>query len=223
MILAAGFGKRMLPLTATTPKPLLEVHGKPLIQYHIERLAAVGVAELVINHAHLGQQIEDYLGDGSQFGVSIHYSREPEPLETAGGIARALPLLGDAPFILVNADIWTDFDFARLLLFSNMQTLAHLVLVPNPPFHPEGDFAIGEQQLLSCSGKPCYTYSGVAVIHPQLLATADEASGALAPWLRVAMAGQQVSGELFCGHWFDVGTPERLAEVSEQVAALDAG
>jgi MurNAc alpha-1-phosphate uridylyltransferase len=220
MILAAGFGKRMLPLTSTTPKPLLPVNGKPLIDYHIERLRNAGVLQLVINHAHLGMQIEKHCGDGSRYGVQIVYSRESEPLETAGGIANALHLLGDDPFIIVNGDIWTDYPFAQLLELPLAGKLAHLVLVDNPEHNPHGDFTLLPDGLLAVSGSPGFTYSGIAILCKSLFIRYGVSAGPLAPLLRLAMAEKQVSGEHFAGHWHDVGTPQRLHEVSNIVAGL---
>lgn len=208
MILAAGKGERMRPLTLTTPKPLVRAGGVPLIEYHLRALAAAGFTEIVINHAWLGQQIEDYLGDGSRYGVSIRYSAEGEPLETGGGIFRALPLLGDEAFLVVNGDIWTDYDFSRLR--GPLSGDAHLVLVDNPVHHREGDFSLLEGQVRD---QPCLTYSGIAVLAPQLFADASPGAFKLAPLLRRAMAVGQVTGEHFQGRWVDVGTHERLAEV----------
>ncbi|TDQ34779.1 N-acetylmuramate alpha-1-phosphate uridylyltransferase MurU [Thiopseudomonas denitrificans] len=208
MILAAGKGERMRPLTLHTPKPLLPVAGKALIEYHIEALAAAGITGLVINHAWLGQQVEQALGDGSRYGVSIVYSRETEPLETGGGILRALPLLGDDPFVLVNGDIWADYDFARLP--QQPDGLAHLVLVDNPEHHGGGDFALEQGQVRS-AGASMLTYSGIAVLHPQLFAGCAGGAFRLAPLLRAAMEEGLVSGEHFAGRWLDVGTVERLA------------
>lgn len=208
MILAAGKGERMRPLTLHTPKPLLPVAGKALIEYHIEALAAAGITGLVINHAWLGQQVEQALGDGSRYGVSIVYSRETEPLETGGGILRALPLLGDDPFVLVNGDIWADYDFARLP--QQPDGLAHLVLVDNPEHHGGGDFALEQGQVRS-AGASMLTYSGIAVLHPRLFAGCAGGAFRLAPLLRAAMEEGLVSGEHFAGRWLDVGTVERLA------------
>lgn len=205
----------MRPLTDGTPKPLLKVAGKPLVQYHIEKLAAVGVTELVINHAWLGEQIEQMLGDGYQWGVNIHYSVEGEALETAGGIIKALPLLGEQPFIVVNGDVWTDYPFASLLTVSPEK--AHLVLVPNPEHHPLGDFALADTGKVQAEGVEKFTYSGIAVISPQLFEGADIAKRPLAPLLREAIAGQQVSGELYSGEWIDVGTPQRLDMLDKAV------
>ncbi|WP_349736336.1 N-acetylmuramate alpha-1-phosphate uridylyltransferase MurU [Pseudomonas jessenii] len=218
MILAAGKGERMRPLTLTTPKPLVRAGGVPLIEYHLRALAAAGFTDIVINHAWLGQQIEDYLGDGSRYGVSIQYSAEGEPLETGGGIFRALPLLGDEAFVVVNGDIWTDYDFS--VLHQPINGLAHLVLVSNPPHHPAGDFSLVEARVLDGQqGAGTLTYSGIAVLHPQLFDGCTEGAFKLAPLLRKAMADGQVTGEQLRGHWVDVGTHERLAEVETLIEA----
>jgi len=208
MILAAGKGERLRPLTLHTPKPLIPVAGVPLIEYHLRALAAAGFSEVVINHAWLGQHIEDHLGSGERFGLTIRYSAEGEPLETGGGIHHALPLLGDQPFLVVNGDIWTDYDFSRLR--GPFSGDAHLVLVDNPVHHPEGDFSLLEGQVRD---QPGLTYSGIAVLAPQLFADASPGAFKLAPLLRRAMAVGQVTGEHFQGRWVDVGTHERLAEV----------
>jgi MurNAc alpha-1-phosphate uridylyltransferase len=214
IILAAGRGERMRPLSNTTPKALLEVRGKMLIVRLIEGLRGAGVSELVINHAHLGHMIEAALGDGRGFGVAIRYSPEAEALETAGGIANALPLLGPAPFIAVNGDIFCDFDFSRIAGRLLGNSLAHLVLVPNPPHHPEGDFSlIGAS--VGAGGAPRLTFSGIGVYHPDLFGGLVRGSKAqLAPLLRAAMDEQRVSGEVHHGEWHDVGTPERLAALN---------
>ncbi len=218
MILAAGKGERMRPLTLTTPKPLVRAGGVPLIEYHLRALAAAGFADIVINHAWLGQQIEDYLGDGSRFGVSIQYSPEGEPLETGGGIFRALPLLGDEAFVVVNGDIWTDYDFS--VLHQPINGLAHLVLADNPNHHPAGDFTlVGGQVHDGQPDTPTLTYSGIAVLHPQLFDGCTAGAFKLAPLLRRAMADGQVSGERLNGRWVDVGTHERLAEVETLIEA----
>lgn len=217
MILAAGKGERLRPLTLHTPKPLVRVGGVPLIEHHVRALAAAGISELVINHAWLGQQIEDYLGDGSCFGVSIQWSPEGEPLETGGGILRALPLLGDEPFLLVNGDIWTDLDFA--LLPQQSAGLAHLVLVDSPPHHPEGDFVL-QAGLVSPRGEQVgLTFSGVSVLDPALFAGCEPGAFPLAPLLIGAMHGGQVTGEHYRGQWVDVGTHERLAQAEALLAA----
>lgn len=218
MILAAGKGERLRPLTLTTPKPLVRAGGVPLIEYHLKALAVAGFTEVVINHAWLGQQIENYLGDGSQYGVRIQYSPEGEPLETGGGIFRALPLLGEEAFLVVNGDIWTDFDFS--VLHQPIAGLAHLVLADNPPHHPTGDFSLNDRQVHDAQpGAATLTYSGIAVLHPQLFDGCAAGAFKLAPLLRAAMAQGQVSGERLSGQWVDVGTHERLAEVEHLLEA----
>ncbi len=211
MILAAGRGERMRPLTDHLPKPLLSIADKPLIQYHIESLAAAGVTELVINHALMGEMIEERFGNGECFNMHISYSAElNRPLETGGGILQALPLLGAAPFIVVNADIWTSYDFSSL---SEQPTgLAHLVMVNNPSHHPQGDFQLNGTRMRN-DGDSKYTYSGIGVFRPSLFTDDHEGSFPLAPLLRDAMERDLVSGELFEGEWCDVGTPQRLQEV----------
>ncbi len=212
MILAAGKGERLRPLTLHTPKPLVRAAGVPLIEYHVRALARAGFSELVVNHAWLGQQIEDYLGDGARYGVSIRYSAEREPLETGGGIFKALPLLGDEPFVVVNGDIFTDYDFSALRRPVN--TKAHLILVDNPDHHPAGDFRLDDGLVAdAAAGDASLTYSGIAVLDPALFAGCQPGAFKLAPLLRAAMADRQVSGERFTGRWVDVGTHERLAEV----------
>ena len=219
MILAAGKGERMRPLTLNTPKPLIPVAGVPLIEYHLGALARAGFTEVVINHAWLGEKIEAHVGNGERFGLQVTYSRETQPLETGGGIFQALKYLGDEPFVVVNGDIWTDYDFAALR--RPLAGLAHLVLVPNPEHHPEGDFLLEDGQVqLPSTSVDTLTYSGIAVLHPKLFA--DSAAGAfkLAPLLRFAMRDGDVSGEPFDGHWIDVGTPERLAATETLLARL---
>lgn len=214
MILAAGRGERMRPLTDSIPKPLLEVGGNCLIEYHLDALHRAGVTQVVINHSWLGEQLVAKLGDGKRYGVSISYSAEPgQALETAGGIKRALPLLGDKPFIVVNGDIWTDFDFAKLP--ETLTTEAHLVLVKNPEHHPRGDFNLAEYNLLD--NTPVFTFSGISVFSPDFFNRLDEGVLPLAPLLRNAIDEQKVSGELFSGDWWDVGTPERLAELDRHI------
>ncbi|MEJ2453416.1 MAG: nucleotidyltransferase family protein [Candidatus Thiodiazotropha sp.] len=217
MILAAGRGERMRPLTDRLPKPLLPVAGKPLIVHHIERLAASGIRQLVINHAHLGQMIEAELGDGSAWGVNIHYSPEGSALETGGGIFRALPLLGEAPFLVVNGDIWCDIDFSRLGLPQGM--LAHLVLVPNPSHHPRGDFVLQGGRVSDSEGERL-TFSGIGVYHPRLFAGCQPGAFPLAPILRKAMAESKVSGIQHPGLWVDVGTAERLQTLDRQLRGV---
>lgn len=210
MILAAGLGTRLRPITDTLPKPLVEAGGKSLIAWHLEKLAATGVRDVVINHAWLGDRLEEALGDGRTFGVHIDWSREGmPPLETAGGIRRALPLLGDAPFVLVNGDIWTDFDFARLPVLDAGDE-AHLVLVPNPGFHPRGDFRLDDDGRVHDDGEPRLTYAGIAVLRPCLFSSLPDGPHPLAPLLRAAMQRGTVGGQRHDGHWTDVGTPERL-------------
>ncbi|OAE12596.1 mannose-1-phosphate guanylyltransferase [Pseudomonas simiae] len=220
MILAAGKGERMRPLTLHTPKPLVQAGGKRLIEYHLEALAKAGFTDIVINHAWLGQQIESYLGDGAQFGLRIQYSAEGEPLETGGGIFKALPLLGDEPFLLVNGDIWTDFDFASLRN-KPLQGLAHLVMVDMPDHAPTGgDFYLSDGVLHDAApGADNLTFSGISVLDPQLFAGCSAGAFKLAPLLREAMAKGRVTGEHMTGRWIDVGTLERLARVETLLTA----
>ena len=209
MILAAGLGTRMRPLTDVTPKPLLEVGGIPLIVWHLEKLAHFGFQEVVINIAHLGYKIPEALGDGSEWGLKIIYSDEQEEggLESAGGIVKALPMLEDSdPFLVVNGDIWTDYNFDASLLLSE-GILAHLILVPNPEHNPKGDFALLEGKVVD---NPCYTFSGIGYYSPKLFADVLYGKSALAPLLRQAMREGKVTGELYEGEWYDIGTPERL-------------
>ena len=220
MILAAGMGNRMRPLTLHTPKPLLEVGGKPLIVWHIEKLQKMGVQEIVINTAWLGEKLADALGDGSQFGVKILWSHEGEGLETAGGIIKALPLLGNEPFILVNGDVWTTMDFAPLLNVQLQDDLAHLVLVENPVQHPQGDFTLAANKAYTFeqarSGENL-TYSGVAVMHPQMFNGLESGKRPLAPLLKQAMQQEKISAQKLQGVWVDVGTPERLNALDQQI------
>ncbi|UIZ58694.1 nucleotidyltransferase family protein [Acinetobacter sp. SCLZS86] len=220
MILAAGMGNRMRPLTLHTPKPLLEVGGKPLIVWHIEKLQKIGVQEIVINTAWLGEKLAEALGDGSQFGVKILWSHEGEGLETAGGIIKALPLLGYEPFILVNGDVWTTMDFAPLLNVQLENDLAHLVLVENPVQHPQGDFTLAANKAYTFeqarSGENL-TYSGVAVIHPQMFNGLESGKRPLAPLLKQAMQQEKISAHKLQGVWVDVGTPERLNALDQQI------
>ena len=211
MILAAGRGERMRPLTDHTPKPLLQVRGKPLIVWHIENLVAAGITDLVINHAHLGAQLEAALGDGAQFGAQIRYSPETVALETAGGIANALPLLGDAPFVVVNGDIFCDYDFAKLRAVDLQNDSAHLVLVNNPEHHPNGDFYWSNQRLVDIADTPKLTFSGIGLYHPRLFQSLTRGQPApLAPLLRQHIALGKISGLHHQGQWTDVGTPARL-------------
>lgn len=210
MILAAGRGERMRPLTDHIPKPLLRVAGKPLILYHIEALARAGIHELVINHAHLGTLIEAELGSGERWDVSIRYSPERQALETGGGIFNALPLLGEGPFVVVNGDVWCDFDFSRIKL--PVDRLAHLVMVSNPAHNPKGDFVLHNGAVQEGDGHRL-TFSGIGVYDPLLFADCRGGAFPLAPLLRKAMVKQRVSGELHHGGWFDIGTPQRLAQL----------
>ncbi len=215
MILAAGLGERMRPLTDITPKPLLKVGGIPLIFWHIERLAHDDFTEIVINIAHLGHQIPEALGDGSEWGVNIIYSDEQEEgaLESAGGIVKALPLLGDEPFLVLNGDIWTDYDFqANRKLADGI--LAHIILVPNPEHNAEGDFALDGHKVVDAKQ---YTFSGIGYYSPQLFEGVPYGKSALAPLLRMAMKEGKVTGELYEGEWLDIGTPERLALLNTQL------
>jgi MurNAc alpha-1-phosphate uridylyltransferase len=218
-ILAAGRGERMRPLTDSTPKPLLCAGGKPLIVWHLERLAASGFHDVVINHAHLGEQIEATLGDGSRFGLSILYSPEPSgALETAGGIAKALPLLGSNPFLVVNGDVWCDWDFRRAHTLANRQ--AHLVFVDNPPQHAGGDFCLdGETVRYASTGiGPTLTYAGTGVFSPDFFADVPVGSVMkMRPLFDAGIARGIITGERHAGCWVDVGTPERLAELDQQL------
>lgn len=214
MILAAGRGERLRPHTDTTPKPLLPAGGKPLVVHLLRALAAAGFRDIVLNLAHLGEQIEQALGDGSRFGLDIRYSWEPEgALETAGGIARALPLLGSKPFLVINGDIATDFAFAELR--TEPAGLAHLILVPNPPHKPSGDFWLEGRHACVTGEGPGYTFSGIGVYRPALFAGVPNAPTRLAPLLREAMAQGQITAQVHRGHWLDIGTPERLRQVDD--------
>jgi len=220
MILAAGRGERLRPLTERTPKPLVEVGGETLLGRHLARLARAGFAHAVVNVSHLAEQIVTRFGDGAREGIRIEWSREAEPLETAGGIAQARALLGAEPFLLVNADVWCEFDFSRLRDLPLDARLAHLVLVPNPPFHPAGDFTLDRGRVGNGSGRydTRYTYAGISVLSPRLIdGVAAGSKAQLAPLWRAAAEGGAVSGELYEGRWSDVGTPERLAELTAQL------
>lgn len=208
MILAAGFGSRMRPLTDVTPKPLLKAGGIPLIVWHIEKLAHMGISDIIINIAHLGYQIPEALGDGSKWGVNIEYSDEQEEggLESAGGIVKALPLLGDETFLVVNADIFTDYDFQDSRDLAE-DILAHLILVPNPEHNPEGDFALDGQRVIDAKQ---YTYAGIGYYSPKLFEGVAYGKSSTIPLLRKAMKEGKVTGELHEGEWLDIGTPERL-------------
>ena len=236
MILAAGFGRRLAPLTDHTPKPLLPVRGKPLIEYHLESLARAGITDIVINHAWLGEQLESALGDGSEFGVAISWSREDSPLETGGGIEKALPLLmlkqrsqsqvrelsaesDDSAFLLVNGDVWTDYRFELLGQFQLHDKAAHLILVPSPDYHPRGDFLLDDEgvvRLKIAEEDQGLTYSGIALISPRLIEGFHSPTEAypLRDVLRPAIARGEISGEIYHGDWSDVGTLERLVALN---------
>lgn len=220
MLLAAGRGERMRPLTDNMPKPLLQVGGKPLIVWHLERLAQAGLRDVVINHAYLGQQLVSDLGDGSQYQVRIQYSAENPVLETAGGIANALPLLGQSPFAVINSDIYCEYDFAQLSAQASVMAergdLAHLVLVNNPPQHPAGDFGLNNNRVTE--GKPSLTFSGIGIYLPRLFTPIARGTRAqLAPLLREQIALNKVSGEHYTGRWEDVGTPQRLQQLDNEL------
>ena len=217
MILAAGRGERMRPLTDHTPKPLLTAGGKPLIVWHLERLARAGFKDVIINHAHLGSQIETALGNGSHWGLNIVYSPESIALETAGGIAQALPLLGNSPFVVVNGDTYTEFDFSSIQHALQPSSQAHLIMVDNPAQHIQGDFFYRNGQLLS-TGEPKLTFSGIGIYQPSLFANIERGQPAkLAPILRVAIEQHLVSAEYYQGIWHDIGTPQRLADLDLQL------
>jgi MurNAc alpha-1-phosphate uridylyltransferase len=221
MVLAAGRGERMRPLTDREPKPLLRVGGKRLIEYHLERLAAGGFREVVINTAWLGDMIESAVGSGRQFGLAITYSHErPDALETGGGIFNALPLLGSAPFLIVNGDVWSDVDFGRLRHAPPDSSLAHLVLVPNPPQHPRGDFRLEHGQVSEGEGLR-HTYSGVGIYRPELFAGCTPGKFPLLPLLKKAIAQRALTGELHAGLWNDIGTVERLHALDLQLSQVD--
>jgi len=208
MILAAGRGERLRPLTDTTPKPLLEVGGRPLIGHHLAALAAAGFREVVINLSHLGERIRAALGDGSAYGLNIHYSDEPPgALDTGGGIRQALPLLGESPFAVINGDVFTDYPLARLRAIKCDH--AHLVLVANPTHNPDGDFGL-QGGYVSVDARPRCTFSGICVYHPRFFESAASGRFSVVPMLREAMAKRQVTGEIYAGAWHDIGTPERL-------------
>ncbi|MFO7276797.1 MAG: nucleotidyltransferase family protein [Pseudomonadota bacterium] len=215
IVLAAGRGERMRPLTDTTPKPLLPVADRPLISYHLEALARAGIRDVVINLSWLGDRIRERLGDGAEFGVRISYSDEgPVALETGGGIFRALPLLGPGPFLVVNGDTWTDYDFSRLQLDESAD--ARLVLVPNPPHHPRGDFGL-EGDVIVEREHDRFTYAGIGIYRPEFFAGCTDGRFPLLPLLRRAIAAGRLRGELYRGEWLDVGTPERLAALDRRL------
>ena len=216
-ILAAGRGERMRPLTDHTPKPLLEAGGKPLIVWHLERLAVAGFRDIVINHAHLGAQIEAALGDGSRWGLHIDYSAEPPgALETAGGIATALPLLGDEAFLVVNGDVYCDWDFSRAQQLAERKS--HLVMVANPAHHADGDFSLNGERVVYANGEQTFTYAGIGVFSPSFFAGIKPRTVMkLRPLLDAAIAAGTLSGERYDGRWVDVGTPQRLAELDQEL------
>ena len=229
LILAAGLGERMRPLTDATPKPLLQAGGKPLVVWHLEKLAAIGVEEVVINTSWLAEQFPRVLGDGARWGLKLHFSREGDaPLETGGGMWNALALLGDAPFIAVNGDIWTDHDFARLPRHPGGD--AHLVLVDNPAHNSRGDFYLRDDGVVESAGAPRRTFAGIGVYRPSLFDAWREVVGdvpgaqqtpprfKLAPLLRASMAQARVTGEFHAGRWTDVGTPARLAQLDAELS-----
>jgi len=215
MILAAGRGERMRPLTDHTPKPLLEVAGKPLIVWHIENLKKAGFSEIIINIAWLGDQIPKALGDGSAFDVNLQYSDEQKEgaLETAGGIIKALPLLGNEPFLVVNGDVWCDIPYSNISLIKN-EDLAHLVLVDNPEHNPDGDFALNDSRVKEI-GDEKYTFSGIAYYHAEFFKGLERGKRPLAPLLLEKMRENKISGEYFAGDWRDIGTPERLEKLNQ--------
>lgn len=228
MIFAAGRGERMRPLTDATPKPLLEVGGKRLIEWHLEKLARIGIREVVINTSHLASQFPAILGDGRRWDLDIHFLDEgPQPLETGGGMLNALPHLGVEPFVLVNGDVWTDFDFSALP--ADPAGVAHLVLVANPAHCADGDFTLAADGLVHDHGTPRLTYAGIGVYRASLFddwrkplaahpgSTEDPPRFPLAPLLRAAMRGDQVSGSCHDGRWVDVGTPQRLRELDAEL------
>jgi N-acetyl-alpha-D-muramate 1-phosphate uridylyltransferase len=219
MILAAGRGERLRPLTERLPKPLVEAGGRTLLDWHLQRLSRAGFREAVINVSHLGEQIVSRVGDGARYGLRVAWSREAEPLETAGGLAQARALLGEAPFLLVNSDIYCEYDFSRLKELSLENHLAHIVLVPNPPHHPEGDFTL-EAGAVGNGASPRYTYAGIAVMSPALVAGVRAGEKApLGPLLREAAGKRRLAGELYGGLWTDVGTITRLDELRTLLAS----
>jgi len=228
MILAAGRGERMRPLTDTCPKPLLPAGGRPLIAWHLERLANAGITDILVNHAWLGERIETALGDGRAYGVRLRYSAESPALETAGGIARALPFFQDRPFLVLNGDVWCDWDPARaprLAAAWPADRLAHLVLVDNPVHHPAGDFTLRADGLVeppADASAPALTFAGIGLYRPALFAGTDpDRPAPLAPLLRRAMAARAVAGERHAGRWIDVGTPARLAALDAELAGRE--
>lgn len=221
ILLAAGRGERLRPVTDTVPKPLVPVAGRALIEYHLANLARAGLGEVVINLSWLGERIRAALGAGERFGLAIHYSEEgPVPLETGGGIAHALPLLGPGPFLVVNADVWTDLDFAALAGPLPADADAHIVLAPNPEHHPEGDFALrGQTVVEAAADRFTYTYTGIGLYRPEFFAGCPQGRFPLRPLLRRAIAAGRLRGRVHRGEWFDVGSPERLAWLDAHLRA----
>ncbi len=220
MLLAAGRGERMRPLTDHTPKPLLLVGGKPLIAWHLQALARAGVREVIINLSWLGEQIRAALGEGREFGLQIRYSEEGSPpLETGGGILKALPLLGPEPFLVVNGDTFTDIDLGALELPADAD--ARLVLVPNPPQHPQGDFGLDGERVIDADPRP-FTYSGIGIFSPALFTGAAAGRFPLRPLLRRAIAAGRLQGQRHDGLWRDIGTPERLTALNQELAQKGA-
>lgn len=215
MILAAGEGQRLRPLTAITPKPLVKVGDQCLIEYHLLNLKKIGVSEVVINVSYLAEKIESYLGDGARYGLRLHYSVEPEILGTGGGIFKALPLLGEAPFLLISADIWSDYAYSDALLHSNYD--AHLVLVENPDYHTHGDYGVDESGMI-VRAAPLYTFAGMAKIHPRIFERSLAGNFSIAPLIEASIEKRKVSGELFFGAWFNIGTLAELEKLKRCLA-----
>jgi MurNAc alpha-1-phosphate uridylyltransferase len=217
MILAAGRGERMRPLTDNCPKPLLKVAGKTLINWHIDKLVAAGITRIVINTAYLGEMIEAHLGNGEQWGIDIVYSHETSALETAGGIIKALPIIASEQFLVINGDVWNDWNYQAICQTSQTECAAHLYLVANPSHNLQGDFSLEHGKVVD---KPEFTFSGVAIYHQGFFLGLPSGKQALAPLLRAAMAKQQVSGQLQAGQWVDVGTPQRLQSLEQQLTNI---
>ena len=217
MILAAGRGERLRPLTDKLPKPLVPIAGKPLIEYHLEALAAAGFKEVVINQGHLGDQLPAALGDGRRWDIHIHWSDEqPDALETGGGIFKALPLLGASPFLVINGDVWSNFSFARLRAVKC--DWAHMIMVPNPDHNSDGDFSL-EGARITEHGHSMLTFSGIGVYHPRLFGSSKPGKFSIVPLLRTAMNKHLVTGELFTGAWDDIGTQDRLDHLAREIAS----
>lgn len=225
MILAAGLGNRMRPLTDHTPKPLLCANGKPLIEYHLENLQRAGIRDVIINLAYLGEKIRTHLGNGARWNLQIHYSQEPEPLETGGAIVQALDLLGEDTFLLINGDVWCDLEFSELIQHELAATqLGHLLLVPNPEFHPAGDFALDNSGWLledpQKNHSQRFTFAGLSLLKPTLVSDYPNKREKfpLVETFRHAIAHHQLSGQVHRGHWSDVGTPERLHQLENYLS-----